>query len=149
MSCVWFDVVWAEKFIKFAMYLKMEKKTVSEKLGTSVQISEFKLSVFLIDQIRTYFFHLLWFWRFFFFLTHTAITFACTFSNIAVNACLRIKKRTSNCLVSFIELIEYLVIFLRIHDKLGAIKNRIHLAVNAQMGRSISVAKWKFSFRIM
>ena len=59
MSCVWFDVVWAEKFIKFAMYLKMEKKTVSEKLGTSVQISEFKLSVFLIDQIRTYFFHLL------------------------------------------------------------------------------------------
>ena len=42
----------------------------------------------------------------------------------------------SNCLVSLIQLIEYLVIFMRIHDKYGTIKNRIHLAVNTQMGQS-------------
>ena len=51
ISCVWFDVVWAEKFIKFAMYLKINlKKTVSENLGRCAQISEFELTVFPVDQ---------------------------------------------------------------------------------------------------
>lgn len=48
---------------------------------------------------------------------------------------LRIEKRKSSCLVSLIQLIEYLVIFMRIHDKSETIKNRIHLAVNTQMGQ--------------
>ena len=65
------------------MYLKNKKEPVSEKLRTSAQISEFGLTEFSVDQYGLIFPTVSDFE--FFKKIHTAITFACTFSNTVIN----------------------------------------------------------------